>query len=110
MMSVFARKPAAGGLVILAVAAAGLTGCNNSQPPKATKNPRVVMTRPVRGQVVDYQDFTGRLDAFRSVEVKVRVTGHIVAAPFREGDMVQEGQLLFQIDRRPYEADLNQAE
>jgi RND family efflux transporter MFP subunit len=110
MMSVDARKSAFGALAVLAAVAAGLAGCNHSQPPKPNKNPRVVVTKPVRGQVVDYQDFTGRLDAFRSVEVKARVTGHITAAPFREGDLIREGQLLFQIDRRPFEADLNQAE
>src|SRR5205085_4132444 len=107
MMSVNARQVSIGALVVFA---AGLAGCNHATPPKANKNPRVVVTNPVRSQVIDYQDFTGRLDAFRSVEVKARVTGHLIAAPFKEGDVVKEGQLLFQIDKRPYEADLNQAE
>jgi RND family efflux transporter MFP subunit len=101
--------------IVVALGAIGLigsvvVGCNHAPPPKATKNPRVVVTTPVTGRVIDYQDFTGRLDAFRSVEVKARVTGHITEAPFKEGDLVKEGQLLFQIDKRPYEADSNQAE
>src|SRR5947209_6720427 len=104
------RPGPCGVLVALAVGAACLAGCNRAQPPRASKTPRVVVTTPVSSQVIDYQDFTGRLDAFRSVEVKARVTGHITAAPFSEGDVVTEGQLLFQIDPRPYQADLNQAE
>jgi RND family efflux transporter MFP subunit len=59
--------------------------------------------------VIDYQDFTGRLDAFKTVEIKARVTGYITDAPFKEGDPVEKGSVLFQIDKRPYEADLNQA-
>jgi multidrug efflux system membrane fusion protein len=59
--------------------------------------------------VIDYQDFTGRLDAVKTVEIKARVTGYITDAPFKEGDPVEQGSLLFQIDKRPYEADLNQA-
>src|SRR4051794_41412053 len=105
-----ARRNSFGALMILGAALVGLAGCNHAAPPKAAKNPRVAVTTPVRSQVIDYQDFTGRLDAFRSVEVKARVTGHITAAPFKEGDLVKEGQQLFQIDRRPFEADVNQAD
>jgi RND family efflux transporter MFP subunit len=68
-----------------------------------------VVTTPVHGDVVDYQDFTGRLDGFRTVDVRARVSGYITEAPFKEGDYVHEGDLLFQIDPRPYQLALNQA-
>jgi RND family efflux transporter MFP subunit len=85
-------------------------GCNQEPPPRPRKAPEVVVTTPVRGQVVDYQDFTGRLDGFRTVEIRARVSGYITEAPFKEGDHVKKGDLLFQIDTRPYDAALNQAE
>jgi multidrug efflux system membrane fusion protein len=87
-----------------------LTGCNSAAPPKATKAPRVEATTPIIDLVMDYQDFTGRLEAVKSVEIRSRVTGYITEIPFKEGDLVREGDLLFQIDRRPYAADLNLAE
>jgi RND family efflux transporter MFP subunit len=92
--------------MLLALAA----GCNTEPPPRAKKPAEVVVTSPVRGEVADYQDFTGRLDGFRTVDIRARVSGYIMEAPFKEGDMVHEGALLFQIDRRPYDAALNQAE
>jgi RND family efflux transporter MFP subunit len=69
----------------------------------------VVVTRPIKDVVTDYQDFTGRLDALMTVDIRARVSGYIVEAPFKEGDYVHKGDLLFQIDRRPFEAALNQA-
>jgi len=50
--------------------------------------------------------FTGRLEAVDSVEVRPRVAGQIVAAPFEEGARVKKGQLLFQIDPRPFQAEV----
>jgi RND family efflux transporter MFP subunit len=84
-------------------------GCHEPPPPHK-KPAEVVVTAPVRGEVVDYQDFTGRLDGFRTVDVRARVSGYITKAPFKEGDTVQEGDLLFEIDPRPYKAALSQAE
>jgi len=91
------------------LAALVVGGCEKAAPPKAASNPRVIVTTPITDAVIDYQDFTGRLDAFKTVEIKARVTGYITDAPFKEGDPVKQGSLLFQIDKRPYEADLNQA-
>jgi RND family efflux transporter MFP subunit len=60
--------------------------------------------------VLDYQDFTGRLDAYRTVEVRARVPGYVDEAPFKEGDVVNKGDVLFRIDARSFKADLTQAE
>jgi RND family efflux transporter MFP subunit len=85
-------------------------GCNQTANPARDQKPiEVVVTTPTSGEVIDYQDFTGRLDAI-TVEIRARVTGFIMEAPFKEGDLVHQGDLLFQIDRRPYQATLNQAE
>jgi RND family efflux transporter MFP subunit len=87
------------------------TGCNGISPPaRGAKEIEVVVTTPIRHEVTDYQDFTGRMDAFKSVDIRARVTGYVMDVPFKEGDRVHEGDLLFQIDPRTYRADLNQAE
>src|SRR5439155_17786067 len=67
-------------------------------------------TTPIFDTVIDYQDFTGRLEEVKTIDIRARVTGYVTEVPFKEGDAVPEGKLLFQIDRRPYEADVNQAE
>jgi multidrug efflux system membrane fusion protein len=87
-----------------------VAGCQHAPPDRPKKTVEVVVTTPVPDEVADYQDFTGRLDGLKTVDVRARVSGFIMEAPFTEGDMVHEGDLLFQIDRRPYQAALNQAE
>src|ERR1700681_2947000 len=64
----------------------------------------VVITKPISQEVTDYQDFTGRLDALKTVDIRARVSGYVKEAPFKEGDLVHQGDLLFQIDPSPYEA------
>ncbi len=87
------------------------SGCESATPAtQGSKRPKVVVTTPITDMVMDYQDFTGRLDAVKTVEIRARVTGYVTEVPFKEGDQVKEGDLLFQIDVRPYQADLNQTE
>jgi RND family efflux transporter MFP subunit len=96
---------------ILSALISTVTGCNHATNADTPQKPvEVVVTTPIRGEVIDYQDFTGRLDALKTVEIRARASGFVMEAPFKEGDLVHEGDLLFQIDRRPYEATLNQAE
>jgi RND family efflux transporter MFP subunit len=85
-------------------------GCTQPAAKGPEKKPvEVVVTTPVRGEVTDYQDFTGRLDGIQTIDIRARVTGFVTKAPFKEGDLVHEGDLLFQIDDRTYKADLNLA-
>jgi multidrug efflux system membrane fusion protein len=67
------------------------------------------VSRPVQREVTEYVDFTGRTDAVEAVDVRPRVTGYLVKLPFREGAEVKKGDLLFEIDPRPYQAQLDQA-
>jgi RND family efflux transporter MFP subunit len=100
---VFILGPLAAGLLLAA-------GCAQPAARTPEKKPvEVIATTPVRGQVTDYQDFTGRLDGVQTVDIRARVTGFVMSAPFKEGDLVREGDLLFQIDDRTYKADLNLA-
>ena len=65
------------------------------------------VSKPLQQQVTDYVDFTGRTDAVEAVNVVARVTGYLVQMPFREGSEVKQGQILFEIDPRPYEDQLS---
>src|SRR3954469_10039725 len=87
-----------------------LVGCGHAPPPRPDKTVEVVVTTPVTDDVLDYQDFTGRLDAFRTVEVRARVQGYITEAPFKEGDHVEKGDVIFKIEHKTYKADLAKAE
>ena len=55
-------------------------------------------------------DFTGQTKAVQSVDIIPLVTGYLVQMPFKEGAEVKEGDLLFVVDRRPYKAQLDQAQ
>src|SRR5579871_6350317 len=55
-----------------ALAIVALAGCDKGPPAKGVKNPRVVVTKPTHETVIDYQDFTGRLDAVKTVDVRAR--------------------------------------
>jgi RND family efflux transporter MFP subunit len=86
-------------------------GCQSREPqPPAPETPVVPVSRPVERQVTDYVDFTGRTDAVQSVNVVARVTGYLVKMPFQEGADVSAGDLLFQIDPQPYEAQVRLGE
>jgi multidrug efflux pump subunit AcrA (membrane-fusion protein) len=74
-----------------------------------TSPPVVSVSKPVERPVKDYVDFTGRTEAPDSVDVRARVTGYLTRMPFKEGEEVKKGQLLFEFDDRPYKADLDRA-
>jgi RND family efflux transporter MFP subunit len=94
-----------------AVLALVLAGCTKPKTAEGeAKTPEVVASVPVTDEVRDFEDFTGRLDALKTVDVRSRATGYVLKVPFKEGDQVKEGELLFQIDPEPYQADLNVAD
>ncbi len=69
----------------------------------------VTVSYPVERNVTDYADFTARIAAVDSVEVRAHVWGYLEKVNFKEGDLVKQGDVLFELDPRPYEALLNQA-
>ena len=100
------------GLLGFCLAWAGaLTGCSHSPPQLAPTEPQAIaVSHPVDRVVTDYADFTGRTEAVLAVDVRPRVTGYLVKMPFKEGAEVKKGDLLFEVDPRPYQAQLDQAE
>src|SRR3984893_17336411 len=87
-----------------------LTGCARAplEAPTAAPVP-VTVSYPVERYVTDSADFTGRITAVDSVEVRAHVWGYLDKVNFKEGALVKKGDILFEIDPRPYQAMLNQA-
>src|SRR3954470_11692615 len=86
------------------------TACTHGPPQVAPPElPAVPVSRPVGREVTDFVDFTGRTDAVEAVDVRPRVSGYLVKMPFKEGAEVKKGDLLFEVDPRPYQAQLDQA-
>jgi multidrug efflux system membrane fusion protein len=85
-------------------------GCQPPPSPVAQAEPPVLpVSTPVQREVTGYVEFTGRTDAVEGVDVRPRVTGYLVRMPFKEGSEVKKGDLLYEIDPRPYQAQLDQA-
>src|SRR5262249_35573248 len=105
-----AVPPVRASLPLLAATALALAGCGPAAPPVAeTPPPPVTVSRPVVREVTDYDDFDGRIAAIPKVEVRARVRGHLIKVNFQDGQLVREGQLLYEIDPRPYKAPLGSA-
>ena len=92
--------------VASALIAAALYGCSKGQEAPAQGAPPVTVAAPLSQQVVDWDEFTGRFEAPRSVDVRARVGGYIQSVHFKDGDFVRQGQLLFTLDPRPAQAAL----
>ena len=89
---------------------AALVGCAQRKPQVASaENPVVPVSLPVSREVTESVDFTGRTDAVDAVNIVPRVTGLLVRIPFKAGAEIKKGELLFEVDPRPYKAQLDQA-
>ena len=66
--------------------------------------PSVSVMPPIRREVTDWDEFTGRIASTERVELRARVSGYLDSVNFTDGQIVRPGDLLFRIDRRPFEA------
>lgn len=82
-----------------------------SGPAKADAQPlpMVTVSQPLQKSIVEWDDYVGRFEASQSVEIRPRVSGALVGIHFKDGQIVQKGQLLFTIDPRPFAASLAEA-
>jgi len=108
------NRAAAGASLILSLALAAplLAGCGSSQAPAqraAPPPPQVTVAEPTVRTIVDEDEYVGRFTAVDSVEVRSRLSGYLASIHFTDGQMVKKGDLLFTIDRRPFEIVLAQA-
>src|SRR3954468_16617991 len=99
-MSTAARN---GGLVVAMLGAALAGACSTPAPPAAVV-PEVDVAAVVQKDVPIYLDLVGQTEGFQDVDIRARVEGFLETMNFREGSFVRQGDLLYQIDRKPLEA------
>jgi RND family efflux transporter MFP subunit len=89
------------------VALLALAACGQKPKPSAAL-PVITVSQPLQKEVVDWDDFVGRFEAVDQVDVRPRVSGYLTRIGFKDGEVVKKGQVLFEIDPRPYAAALDQ--
>ena len=94
------------------LALALLAGCDSheEEPTAADTPPTVSVMPPMRREVTDWDEFTGRLVPVERVELRSRVSGYLDSIAFIDGQVVRRGDPLFRIDRRPFETAITDAE
>jgi membrane fusion protein, multidrug efflux system len=97
-----------GGWTASAVFVLAAAGCHKDAPQMPT--PQVTVAPAIERVVSNWDDFTGHFEAVNSVEVRPRVGGFIERVAFTEGSTVHQGDVLFVIDQRPYQAEVARAE
>ncbi len=95
---------------LVIITALCLAGCKDQAPPPPPPTPTVSVVQPIEREVVEWDEYIGRLESPETVEIKARVSGYLDKVHFKEGKEVKKGDLLFTIDRRPYQAEFDRAE
>ena len=97
-------------LVALALSVVLLSACTrvdaqqSAAPPPA---PKISVAEVISRDITEWDEFTGRLEAVDSVAIRPRVSGYVAAVRFEEGAMVRKGDLLFEIDARPFQVEVD---
>jgi multidrug efflux system membrane fusion protein len=106
-----ARRAALPAVVLAALTALAAAGCSSEASPAAGPPPPEVSVAGVLSRTVgQWDDFTGRVAAVESVELRPRVSGYVQRVAYAEGQEVRKGDLLFVVDPRPYQAALDRAQ
>ena len=95
--------------VLLAIATLVASCSERQQQGGAPPPPAVTVAKPVKRTVVDYDEYVGRFTAINAVEVRARVSGYLDKVHFKDGQIVKQGDLLFTVDKRPFQNSLDQA-
>src|SRR5882757_1305300 len=86
-----------------------LASCGKPSAPPPPP-PVVSIVQPVSREIIEWDEYIGRLEAPETVEIRARVSGYLDKVHFKEGKEVKKGDLLFTIDPRPYQAEYDRAE
>ena len=99
------------GALFLAVVALGIfvSGCNKSQATTTTPVPEVGVTTVEQRDVPVYSEWVATLDGYVNAEIRPQVSGYIIKQDYTEGSLVHKGQVLFEIDPRPFQATFDRA-
>jgi RND family efflux transporter MFP subunit len=102
------RFAIAGASAALLISALFTSGCEKAAATRAEPPPpKVSVAHPQMKSMVDYDSYNGWIDAAQTVEVRARVRGHIQKVHFTDGQFVKQGDLLFELDPRPFQADVD---
>ncbi len=96
--------------LLIAVALIGCRTDDRAPTTQTAQPPEVIVAQVVSREVTDYAEFTGRTESAETVDIRSRVTGYLDDINFIDGQEVKKGDVLFQIDPRPFQADLENAE
>jgi multidrug efflux system membrane fusion protein len=96
--------------VLALVSLGALVGGCRTQAPAPPPAPAVTVADVPSRDITEWDEFTGRFEAVDAVEIRPRVSGYLRRVAFAEGKEVRKGEVLFEIDARPYESDLARAE
>jgi RND family efflux transporter MFP subunit len=88
------------------ISCALLAGCSSAPPPSEPPPPKVTVAHPEQRKLRDYDQYNGWLDAAKKVEVRSRVRGYVAKVHFTDGEIVNKGQLLLELDPEPFNADI----
>lgn len=95
---------------LVLAAALAPAGCRHTAAPLPTQPPPpVTVAQPIEREISDFLELTGRTEAAESVDIHARVSGFLVSVSFVPGRIVKQGDLLFEIDPRPYQAEVDRA-
>ncbi|HEY2106980.1 MAG TPA: efflux RND transporter periplasmic adaptor subunit [Candidatus Binataceae bacterium] len=92
---------------LIALVSALVPGCQRAVAPPVPPPPAVTVSQPLLRDVIRWDEYSGNLSSPQTAVVDARVSGLVEEAPFREGSIVHKGDLLFKIDPRPFQADLD---
>lgn len=88
-------------------------GCNSASTPTGGGGfpaPTVTVASPVKKRIVEWDRYTGRMQATKEVQIQAKVTGYLAEIHFSDGQRVDKGQLLFTIEQRPFQSEVDRAE
>ncbi len=109
LISSFSLIDSARKLAVPLVLATLVASCGERQQQAGPQPPAVTVATPVKRTVFDYDEYVGRFTAINMVEIRARVSGYLDKLHFKDGQLVKQGDLLFTIDKRPFQNTLDQA-
>jgi len=86
-----------------------LSGCEKGQGQQAPSAPTVEVMKVIQKDVPVYSQWIGSVDGSINATIRAQVQGYLIRQLYREGDLVRRGQIIFEIDPRPFQAALDQA-
>jgi membrane fusion protein (multidrug efflux system) len=107
--SIGCRVAARLGLALLPMTMLLAAGCSKPSAASAMQSPEVEVAKVVQKDVPIFSEWVASLDGYVNAQIQPQVTGYLIRQTYKEGSFVRKGQILFQIDTRPFDALLDQA-